>query len=272
MIKTVFLIQLSVVLALMSFGQEKGYFGRKTMLEIGGGGAFPLFQNIFAQDKGYVVKAGAFQKSMNLVDLNFRASFATIISEKSAIGVEFQQKYYAINPIKDGTIGRQYTDGNGQLQTEEINAKSAFMMLTERVIMPRYIFTTKQGRVPAGITHEFGIGYSMIAFNNRMPAIEVDSTGIYTAQEIQNSFLDNRVEELKGLKWMYGVRMNYPLTKQLLVHVGMRYSYNTLFKKKAYRDYDQTQYWFSGKEIWTRVNQRRLLGIMELNLGLTFCL
>jgi hypothetical protein len=272
MIKSLFTLLIITTLAFQTIGQEKGYFGRKTMIEIGGGGAFPLFQNIFGQDKGYIQKGGEFQKSLNLLDANFRASFGVVLTENAAIALEYQQKYYAFNPIKGTTIGRQFVNDLGQTITEEINAKAVHMSLTERIIMPRFIFSTKQGRVPAGITHEIGVGYSMIAFNNRKPDLSVDTAGIYSVQDVQDFFLDERVEELKGLKWMYGVRMNYPISKQLLFHFGVRYSYNTLFKKKAYRDYDQTQYWLSGKEAWEKINQRRQFGIMELNLGLTFCL
>ena len=42
----------------------------------------------------------------------------------------------------------------------------------------------------------------MIAFNNRKPELAVDTAGIYSVQDVQDFFLDERVEELKGLKWL----------------------------------------------------------------------
>jgi hypothetical protein len=65
--------------------------------------------------------------------------------------------------------------------------------------------------------------------------------------------------------------MNYPISRQLLFSLGVRYNYAILFRKKDYRNMEETEYWLSGREIWSRLNQRRQWGIMELGAGLVFC-
>lgn len=253
-------------------GQEKGYFRKRTMIELGGMGQLPVFQNIFGQDKGFVEKNGILQSSYNLPDVSFRIGIATIAQEKKAYGIEVAQRYYAVNPVKDGEINRQYTNSSGVLQSEFMRAKAAYIPVQELVIMPKVLFSNLSGRVPVGLTQEFGIGYSLIHVKNYHPMVEVDSlTAAYSASEIQNQFVDNRVEELKGLVFMYGIRMNYPITKSLLFNIGFRYQYDHLLKKKSFRNYEQTEYWLSGRELWSRINQRRQLGIINFGMGFVVC-
>ena len=70
---------------------------------------------------------------------------------------------------------------------------------------------------------------------------------------------------------MYGLKMYYPLTKSLLFSVGFRYQYNTLMNQKSYDKMEQTTAWLSGKEIWSRLNQRRLWGFFNAGVGLVYC-
>jgi hypothetical protein len=265
------LISLMLIIPVMLFAQEAGYYGRKTFLEIQGAGALPVFQNVFAQDKGYVFKDGTLHKSFNLIDLQFRAAISRITSENTGYGLEYQQRFYAFNPLYLGVVNRKFRDSNNNLINQEIPLNAEHIYVVERVIMPKIIFTTDGNRLPGGFFHEFGIGYTMTTIQNREPILEVDTTSGFKASEISSEFIDARVDELNGLRFQYGFRMNYPISRQLLFSLGVRYNYAILFRKKDYRNMEETEYWLSGREIWSRLNQRRQWGIMELGAGLVFC-
>jgi hypothetical protein len=260
-----------LLVPVLLLAQEPGYYGRRTFIEVQGAGALPIFQNIFVQDKGYVFKDGSLQKSFNLVDVQFRAAICRITSENAGFGLEFQQRYYAFNPLYLGVVNRQYRDSSGSLISEELPGKIEHIRLLERVIMPKIIISTNENRLPAGFFHEFGIGYTMTTIQNRKPHLAIDSTLGFDQEDLSSKFIDERVDELKGLRFQYGFRMNYPLTRQLLFTLGIRYNYSLLFAKKDYRAMEETEYWLSGRELWSRLNQRRQWGIMELGAGLMFC-
>lgn len=251
--------------------QESGYFGKKTMIEFGGMGQLPLFQNVFGEEKGYGIKNNELKPMYNLIDYSFRFSLSGIIDENTALGLEFTQRYYAINPMKLGGINRQYVDGSGSVISNDINANVAYIPVSEQVFMPKITFSSNQTRVPAGLSHEFGIGYSTIHLREKHPVVQVQS-GPFTNAEIQDHFVDDQQANLKGLVFLYGIRMNYPISKNLLLNVGVRYQYNHLIQKKKYQQMDDSDYWFSGREIWSRLNQRRQLGFFNLGAGLIFCL
>lgn len=255
----------------MLVAQEPGYYGRKTYVEVQGAGALPLFQNFLAQEKGFVLKDGTLHKSYNLIDLQFRASICRITSEYAGYGLEFQQRYYAFNPLYLGSINRQFRDSGNNLISQEIPLSVEHIKVVERVIMPKIILATEGNRLPGGFFHEIGIGYTMTYIQNREPALEIDSALGYNPSDLSSNFIDDRVSEMKGLRIQYGLRMNYPISRQLLFSLGVRYNYSFLFDKKDYRKMEETEYWLSGREIWSRLNQRRQWGIMELGAGLTFC-
>jgi len=255
-----------------AFAQEKGYYGKKTFIEIGANAQIPVFQNIFGQEKGYMNVKGTLNKSYNLYDQTLRGSFSTIVSENAAVGMEVMFRNYYINPQKEPELNRQMLSESGEVTSEYINARVEMMQLQEVVIMPKVTFSNQRGRVPAGLTQDVGIGYSLIRFQNTHPLVEVDSGSVYTAQEISEHFIDTRMEELRGLVFNYGIRMNFPITKGILFYGGVRYQYAMLLGRKDYKDYEYTDNWFSGREIWSRVNQRHQLGIINLGIGFTICI
>ena len=254
-----------------ALAQEKGYFGKKTFIEIGANAQVPLFQNLFGQEKGYMDKGGSLRSSYNLYDQTLRGSFSSSISETSALGFEVMLRNYAIKPQKGDVLNRQYVSTtDGSLVTQEIAARVAMMPVQEVVLMPKITFSSGS-IVPAGLTHEIGLGYSLIRLKDVNPLVEMDSVGSLNSTTVSNGFVDDRATELKGLVFNYGLRLNYPISKSILFYIGVRYQYAMMLEKKEYKKYDQTESWFSGQEIWKTLNTRRQLGIANIGLGFTFC-
>lgn len=253
-----------------ALAQEKGYFGKKTFIEIGANAQVPLFQNLFGQEKGYMDKNGSLRSSYNLYDQTLRGSFSSSVSETSALGFEVMLRNYYINPQKGDILNRKYMATDGSMVTQEIAARVAMMPVQEIVLMPKITFSSGS-IVPAGLTHEIGLGYSLIRLKDVNPLVEMDSVGGINSANVSKGFVDDRATELKGLVFNYGLRLNYPISKSILFYIGVRYQYAMMLEKKEFRKYDQTESWFSGQEIWKTLNTRRQLGIANIGLGFTFC-
>lgn len=259
--------------ASFSNAQEVGYYGHRIFLEIDGQGQFPLLQNIFGERKGYVSKKGTLNSSYNLLDLAYRASLNIAITETVGFGVEFSQRFYQVNLQPIDEITRNYKDSSGTMITEYMPAKVSYLPIRESVFMPKVLVSLNDSRVPCGFASEIGVGYSLIQFPNRNLDVELlDPQYPGQTAQVKDQLLDSEVEELRGLVFMYGFRMNYPITKRVLFHVGFRYQYAFQFNRKKFRAMEESEYWFSGREIWSKVNLRRQLGIFSLGTGLTFTL
>jgi hypothetical protein len=90
-----------------------------------------------------------------------------------------------------------------------------------------------------------------------------------TAQVLER-FVDPKAKNFSGLNFMFGFRMNFPVSKRILFHIGFRYQYAYLLEKKKYRAMNESEYWYSPREIWSKVSQRRQFGVISLSGGFTF--
>ncbi|WP_341901721.1 hypothetical protein [Fluviicola taffensis] len=272
-IKKAFLFCLILVGSLFSNAQEVGYYKHRIFLELDGQGQIPLLQNVFGERKGYVSKNGTLNSSYNLLDLAYRASLNVAISESVGFGVEFSQRFYKVNLQSVDEITRNFKDTSGNMISEYLAAKVAYLPIRESVFMPKVLISLNDSRIPCGFASEIGIGYSLIQLPNRNLAVElVDSQDPNQLSQLKEKLLDSRAEEFRGMVFMYGFRMNYPITKRVLFHIGFRYQYAIQFSKKKFRRMDESEYWFSGREVWSKVNLRRQLGIFSFGTGLTFTL
>ena len=272
MIRTIkFLFVLLPVLYGSALAQEPGFFGKRTFIELGAHGQLPIVHNLVTGEKGYVEKGGTLHKSYNLKDFSFKAALGYVWTENMAVALEYDHHLYQVNPLRSGELNRQYIDSTGSLVAEYIRPEVEFLDIEERIIMPKFVFTYGDGKVPAGFTHELGVGYCMIGIKNREPAVAYSGEG-HTAEEISKQLVDPQVEELKGFRLMYGLRMNFPVTRSFLLNVGVRYNYSWMLNKKGYRGMVQSEYWLSGREVWSRLQQRRVWGIMTFGVGGVICL
>src|SRR6218665_237138 len=193
----------ALLLSLSLNAQEKGYFGKNTFLEIDGFGQLPVFTNIF-HDKGYANASGKLKESYNLLDYNFRASVSSVINEYTSSGFEFGLRNYFINPQKGDEVNRQILQEDGTVTSESVNAKAAMIPVQEIQLMAKFLVSSSS-RVPSGLSHEIGVGYSMIRIMDQHPLIEVGAGAAYDANAIADNFVDQRMAEMKGLVFSYGV-------------------------------------------------------------------
>ncbi|MNK24677.1 hypothetical protein D3C87_429890 [compost metagenome] len=253
--------------------QEAGYYGRKIFVEIDGQGQIPLLLNLFGESKGYVSKNGTLNSSYNLLDLAYRGSLNVAITERVGFGLEFSQRFYKVNLQSVDELTRNFKDSAGTMITEYVGAKVSYLPIRETIFMPRLLVSLNDSRVPCGFSSEIGVGYSLIQFPGNNLSVELtEPHNSIQLPDVKEKLLDSRAEEFRGMVFMYGFRMNYPINKRLLFHIGFRYQYAMQFGKKKFRRMDESDYWFSGREIWSKINTRRQLGIINFGTGLTITL
>lgn len=273
MIRTIKILSVFLLMCCgTALAQEPGFFGKRTFIEFGAHGQLPIVYNLVTGEKGYVEKGGTLHKSYNLKDFSVKAALGYVWTENFGVALEYNHHFYQANPLRSGELNRQYVDSTGALVAEYIRPEVAFLEIEERIIMPKFVFTYGDGKIPGGFTQEFGLGYCMIGIKNREAAVAYSGDGGHTAESISQQLVDPEVEELKGFCLMYGLRMNFPVTRSFLVNVGVRYNYSWMQNKKGYRDMQQTEAWLSGQEVWRRLQQRRVWGIMTFGVGGVICL
>lgn len=262
-----------VLVSSFTHAQEAGYYGRRIFLEIDGQGQIPLLSTIFGEHKGYASKNGTLHRAHNLLDIAYRASLNMSVSEYVGFGLEFSQRFYQVNLQSVDELTRNFKDSTGAMSTQYLNARVGYLPIRETTFMPRVLVALNDSRIPCGFASEIGVGYSLIQFPNRDLTVEMTNPAESSVlPSVKDRLLDSRAEEFRGMVFMYGFRMNYPVTKRILFHIGFRYQYALQFSKKKFRRMDESEYWFSGREIWSKVNMRRQLGIFSFGTGLTFTL
>lgn len=225
---------------------------------------------LFGEKKGYLERNGELKKSVNLLDIAYRASINYATNKATSFGIEFSQRFYAFNPQSTDEISRDYRDANGILTTEYLSAKVAYFSVRETNFMPRVLVSLNDAQVPCGFASEIGIGYSLIQIPQNSFKIELLDQNPQLEQSVLENMLDPRVAKFDAMNFMFGVRLNFPLGKHLLYHVGFRYQYALMFQKKKYRGMNESEYWFAPREVWSNLNERRQLGVMSFGTGLTF--
>jgi hypothetical protein len=266
------LITCFLLTCLCAISQEKGYYGKRIFLEIDGQGQLPLLQTIFGEKKGYRFPNNSPHKSYNWIDLAYRASINVTVTETVGFGLEFSQRYYFVNMQSIDELTRSVRDSMGNRVEIYLPAKVGYLPIRETVFMPRVLIALNDGRIPCGFASEIGIGYSMIQLPNKNLDVALDPSAGTSVSSVKNQLIDPKGDDFRGMVFMYGFRMNYPITKRVLFHVGFRYQYTVQFNKKKYRRMDESEYWFSARETWSKINLRRQLGIFSFGTGLTFTL
>lgn len=264
------LISLVVLFSPNCFSQETGYYGKRFFVEIDGQGQIPVLNFLFGEKQGYFHRNNEMKKSFNLVDIAYRASINYATNKATSFGIEFSQRFYHFNSTSRDEISRDYRDQYGFMISEFQSAKVAYFSVRETNFMPRVLVSLNDSQIPCGFASEIGIGYSLIQLPQNSFEIELPTEQAHLADGILSKMLDPRAAKFDGMNFMFGVRMNFPLGKHFLYHLGFRYQYALLFQKKKYRGMNESEYWFAPREVWTNLNDRRQLGVMSFGTGITF--
>lgn len=261
-------------------GQNKGYYGKKAFLEVTGLGSFPLINNW--SNYGYYVKSGTgLVEGNDKFNAGVRCGLGFVVDPKVAISMTVDMSF--LNTEGPGTMYYYdpVSDNFNQLSVKHENLK-----IRSLTFMPIVNFSTSgKGIIPAGFSHEIGIGYVRskvmrddYAFQLANDQNEIDYNGqTYDFSQFMDSVISVNGSHIDysrasgGIMFMYGIKMRTPIKKQLLLNYGIRYTVNYV-PPSLYVFFSSPSSFSTAlnDDIADNIRQTRLRSFCSLQLGLTY--
>jgi len=265
----------SFVLSLFTFGQKNnGYYGHKGFIQVESVMSYPLFSNLLSsENNAYTSTNSSLILKKDNFNIGFRINAGYAIKRNIALSFEYGQEYSSVYPSQDVYVYDNFGLGYGyQVEHEMLD-------ITTNVFIPKIEFGTSKSLLPMGLSHQigFGISYSKVKEKDYLYRY-VDYSGAsytgYTHYSTSSSDLDpinfSNLKSLKRYVILYALSMRSPITKNLMIHYGLKYTLN--LGRKYLFDYSYTynsniDYTAS---INSMVSRQRLYSFMSLNIGLTY--
>lgn len=265
-----------ITIILISFNgtaQFSGYYGKKNYVDVDYKFYVPMFGNLRGQNEGYDENL---KRKVDWFNYGFRVNLGRLISNHVSIGFEFDQDYAQVpapySIYGNSSYGYYYIGSLGPHEMIDINTIT---------IMPK-IGVSRKSIQPLGITHEFGIGYTITSVQDKDYAYKFTFTqydenlGVDTQYNLTNQNngpLIDKDTKFKGVTLLYGLNVKKNLTKSLFLNYGIRYTFNWLLghSKISYDDATSNNIAaFSTEDLFIHIRRQRAYNFVTANIGLTF--
>lgn len=250
--------------------QFSGYYGKKTYVDV----AYKFFVPIFGNLKNY-----GYNKNLNerrdWFNYGYRLNLSRMVSNQVSIGLEFNQDFAEANFPTEAYIP---TYANGYLENYPIYGAHENIDISTITIMPKIGFNSR-GILPLGITHEFGIGYSITSIKERDYNYEFfydyyffgDPIETYTLTNETNGPLIDFDKTFKGFTLLYGISVKKNITKTLFLNYGFRYTFNWLVGSGNYYGLSSNNdISYNQHQLYKNIRHQRVFNFVTGNIGLTF--
>jgi hypothetical protein len=263
--------------------KDNGYFGKKGFLEVQTLGNVPLLYTAYFKDfssaSGY--KADETSTAPRLLPKNdnfnygFRVNAGYAVKRNLAISLEFGQDFASVYPNPYSRVDYSY-NFNVVITHEMVDIKTT-------VIMPKFEFYTSNALSPMGLSHQLGLG---VSFSN---AIEKDyvygrtdnnnyplPTTLYENYSDKNDYVDpinfKEIETVKKYMLMYALNMRTPITKNLMINYGVKYTLSVGGPRESnlYLNPITSQNSSYTDELEYQISRSRTFSIINAFAGLTF--
>jgi hypothetical protein len=255
--------------------KDNGFFGKKGFIQVETLGNVPLFYSALNLGNGY--EAGQSSTSPKLLAKNdnfnygFRVSAGYAVKRNLAISFEFGQDFASVYPDPYSAI-----DGNSsnyQYVTHEM------VDLKTTVIMPKLEFSTSNALSPMGLSHQIGLGvsFSDVIEKDYIYGPEFYSSIInYKNYSTYNTDVDpinfEEIETVKKYVLMYALNMRTPITKNLMINYGVKYtlSFGGPKESNIYLNPETSPNSRYTDELEYQISRSRSLSFINAFAGLTF--
>ncbi len=255
--------------------QKNGFFGKKNILSISGTGALPLNNMLVAarnSDKQYYKNSkNGLERTSNLIDAGINLSFIHATGKNFGIGIEYGIYF-------SNSHGPFEADVNGSSDNYiNMEIRHEMLDLNTMTFMPKIEFSTNNNDLSVGIHSEIGIGYSITSVRERQYLSEIISYGYnQNPADYNPSKVFNQKEKYHSLTLLYGLSARIPITKNLMIQGGVRYSLNLnsnllIDDLTPYNSSQKDKGFHASKaEIGNSVAGSRFFSIVTGNIGLAF--
>jgi len=254
-----------ITLSFYSFGQNTGLYGNRNYIEINTTSNVPLFA-AFLTETTYYKQSGAGNSLLpgkNWFDYGLHAVIGRAGKKNVGVSLEFgydkQNIAYPYYVSKEDNSGWYYY----------LNIRHEMLNVNTISIMPRIEFTQQGGSLPVGLSHQIGLGlsFSRIEDKEYVYKLEDGYSEPTNPEEFENGLMNKDVS-YKGYILMYAFNIKTPVSKQLMINYGIRYTLNLRNYFQVHRSNDD--YYFHEYDIASAIGRMRLLNFLTFNLGLTY--
>lgn len=238
--------------------KNKGYFDSKFYVDAVALINSPLFYNL---------KTNGFDFSRHdKLNVGYRISGGINLSNRASFALEIGHDFGSIMNVSEEY---NYTDDNGYINSKFYNYDK--IDVSSFAILPKFEFSSKNGIIPIGITHQVGVGICNTRINIRKQYqyeyIEtIDSYNWYTTQNYitGNSKFENN-HKSKVITLLYCLNMRSSISKNIFLNYGFRYTLN--FSSERFLNGLLNS---SDESIDQRIYKYKNLNLITFNLGLTY--
>lgn len=259
------LIILLLFLGNHAYSQNVGFYGHKNTIEVNTALSYPMFARLWAS-YGYYERSGTrLVEAKDRFDHGFRFSYSNSIKNNFGMGFEYSMEFSNMAGPSYAK-GRAFDPWTGDNVEYDLAIDHENLRLRSQLFMPKFIFAKSGDLLPIGLSHQFGVGYSVTSIKDMkyLYKFNSDTTG-YDLSGTQAE-LDRRLSrKFKGVTAMYEMRISTPLSTSMLLNIGIRYNFNYTLKSGVNVDsYDEDS------QLYSELRTRRMTSIMNLNLGLSY--
>jgi hypothetical protein len=268
---------LLVLASSYSWGQSGGVYGKKKFAEFSLTGCFPLIYNF---NKDYYVKSGSgVAEGKDFVNGGYYGLIG--IALQPTVALSFSTSMWYSNAKGPGAL-YYFQEGSSEASSALVLHEN--LDIRTLSFMPIIEFTGKSGLLPMGVSHSIGLGFNTSWVKERAYAFE-NKYDIYSNGNTVDfhEFMDSVVavngpyidykERYSGKTLMYALKIRTPISKQLMINYGFRYTFNVkhLLGYNSVSNLKINSYETALKEqISNTIKAAQLSSFISLNLGITY--
>jgi hypothetical protein len=251
--------------------KNNGYYGHKGFIQVESVMSYPFFSNILSsENNAYTATSSALIVKKDHFNIGFRVNAGYAIKRNVALSFEYGQDYSSVYLDPYNTV---YTNFGDQYFVQH-----EMLDITTNVFIPKIEFGTSKSLLPMGLSHQIGFGISNSKVKEKDYLYRyVDYSGAsytgYAHYSTSSSDIDpinfSNLKTVKRYVILYALSMRSPITKNLMIHYGLKYTLN-VGKKENYNNFSNNSNEYFTSEIMQSVAQQRLFSLMSFNIGLTF--
>ncbi len=269
------LLFISVASPLMS-QKDHGYYGNKAIIQIEGLANYPFFSNIISKELGgesYKSVNNSLVSSKDRLNCGYRATVGYAVKRNIALLFEVGQDFSNVFPTRTSIS----LDPNF---SSDISKHEMLDIVTTSFI-PKIEIAPSKALLPMGIGHQigFGIANSKVIEQDYLYEIQNYDYLTYTSTYEKLNYSDSEYDvdpinfkkliSVKKYVFLYALSVRKPLTKNLLLNFGVRYTLNIGTNKTDLEDSYILNDQYTGIVIRS-VSNHRSSSIINANIGLTF--
>ena len=249
--------------------KNNGYYGHKGFIQVESVMSYPFFSNVLSsENNAYTATSSALIVKKDHFNIGFRINAGYAIKRNVALSFEYGQDYSSVYLDPYNTVYNNFGD--------QYFVQHEMLDVTTNVFIPKIEFGTSKSLLPMGLSHQigFGISYSKVKEKDYLYRYS-DYYGYFSYTNYSTSATDTDPINFSNLKTvkryviLYALSMRSPITKNLMIHYGLKYTLN-VGKKENYNNYSNISNEYFTSEIMHTVAQQRLFSLMSFNIGLTF--